>query len=315
MIYVISEAEDVTTNYVLEWLIYYKKDFIRSNFQDVATLNYLELSNDTLDVKIDHIQKSKIDKIWHRRGRTRFTPLSLRKIPSIYSYLKKEEEILVKSFENILKKDISYIGSFQKEDENYKIDYLLLAKKVNLKIPNTLVTTSKDELQSFFKKHTSIITKDLRYPIRIKSENYKITSAGTTIVSADMLSKMKINFAPSLFQERIHKQYEIRIFFFMNKLYPMAILSQNDESTSLDYRNYNNLKPNRNVPVLLPSEVEKKIINFIKLSELNTGSIDVILNTDNQYVFLEVNPQGQFDWVSKNCNYYIEKDIAEYLIN
>ncbi|MBC8757137.1 hypothetical protein H2O64_20880 [Kordia sp. YSTF-M3] len=315
MIYVISEAEDVTTNYVLEWLLYYKKDFIRRNFQDVSTLNFLELSNDTLDIKIDELRKVEIKKIWHRRARTRFTPLSLRKIPSMYSYLKKEEEILVKSIENILKKDIDYIGSFQKEDENYKIDYLLLAKKVNLKIPDTLVTTSKEKLYLFFDKHASIITKDLRYPIRVNSENFKITSAGTTVITAKMLSEMKNNFAPSLFQERIDKQYEIRIFFFKDKLYPMAILSQNDESTSLDYRNYNNLKPNRNVPVLLPSKIEEKVINFIKSSELNTGSIDLILSTNNEYIFLEVNPQGQFDWVSKNCNYYIEKDIAEYLIN
>lgn len=314
MIYIISEAEDITTNHVIEWILFYKKDFMRRNFQDVSTLNFLELSNDTLDIKIDELTKAKIKKVWHRRARMRFTPLSLRKTPSIYSYLKKEEEILVKSIENILNKEIDYIGSFQKEDENYKIDYLLLAKKVNLKIPDTLITTSKEKLHSFFKKHASIITKDLRYPIRISNENFKITSGGTTIITEKMLSEMKSNFAASLFQERIHKQYEIRIFFFKEKLYPMAILSQNDEKTSLDYRNYNNLKPNRNVPVLLPKKVEGKIINFIELSELSTGSIDLILSKNNEYIFLEVNPQGQLDWVSKNCNYYIEKDIAEYLI-
>jgi len=26
-----------------------------------------------------------------------------------------------------------------------------------------------------------------------------------------------------------------------------------------------------------------------------------------------VNPQGQVDWLSKNCNYYVEKYIAEQL--
>ena len=46
---------------------------------------------------------------------------------------------------------------------------------------------------------------------------------------------------------------------------------------------------------------------------INTGSIDLIYSLSNEYVFLEVNPQGQFDWLSKNCNYYIEKDIAELL--
>ena len=34
-----------------------------------------------------------------------------------------------------------------------------------------------------------------------------------------------------------------------------------------------------------------------------------------EFVFLEVNPVGQFGWVSKNCNYYLEKKIALKLIN
>src|SRR5690606_29202165 len=120
-------------------------------------------------------------------------------------------------------------------------------------------------------------------------------------------------FALTLFQERVSKKYEIRIFFFNQKLYCMAILSQSDKSTSIDYRNYNRSLPNRNIPIKIPDEVRKKVIEFIKASELRTGSIDIIVDENNQYVFLEVNPQGQFDWVSQNCNYYIEKDIAEYL--
>jgi hypothetical protein len=48
---------------------------------------------------------------------------------------------------------------------------------------------------------------------------------------------------------------------------------------------------------------------------MNTGSIDLILTPNGEYFFLEINPMGQYDWLSKNCNYYIEKDIAEMLIN
>jgi hypothetical protein len=34
-----------------------------------------------------------------------------------------------------------------------------------------------------------------------------------------------------------------------------------------------------------------------------------------EYVFLEVNPIGQFGMVSAPCNYNLEKKIAQYLIN
>jgi len=46
---------------------------------------------------------------------------------------------------------------------------------------------------------------------------------------------------------------------------------------------------------------------------LNSGSIDILVTPNNEYVFLEVNPVGQFGMVSQPCNYYLEKRIAERL--
>jgi D-alanine-D-alanine ligase-like ATP-grasp enzyme len=53
------------------------------------------------------------------------------------------------------------------------------------------------------------------------------------------------------------------------------------------------------------------------MAELNldTGSIDMILDRKNEYVFLEVNPTGQFGWLSKSCNYYIEKEVAKHMLS
>ncbi len=47
---------------------------------------------------------------------------------------------------------------------------------------------------------------------------------------------------------------------------------------------------------------------------LDTGSIVLIKSKDDQWYFLEVNPVGQFGMVSYPCNYYLERKIAEYLV-
>jgi D-alanine-D-alanine ligase-like ATP-grasp enzyme len=52
----------------------------------------------------------------------------------------------------------------------------------------------------------------------------------------------------------------------------------------------------------------------MKSLDLNSGSFDIIFTKQNKFVLLEVNPIGQFHWLSKNCNYKIEKIIANYLI-
>lgn len=46
--------------------------------------------------------------------------------------------------------------------------------------------------------------------------------------------------------------------------------------------------------------------------DLNSGSIDFI-KSGNNYYFLEVNPIGQFGNVSTDCNYSLERKIAEFL--
>jgi len=81
----------------------------------------------------------------------------------------------------------------------------------------------------------------------------------------------------------------------------------------LDYRYYDDDQPNRNIPYQLPESVEQSIKQFMKSKNLNCGSLDFMYGTDDNYYFLEVNPVGQFGWVSTNCNYYLEKRIAERL--
>jgi glutathione synthase/RimK-type ligase-like ATP-grasp enzyme len=121
-------------------------------------------------------------------------------------------------------------------------------------------------------------------------------------------------FFPTLFQKKLAKVFELRIFYLNEKFYSMAIFSQEDQQTEVDFRNYNFEKPNRTVPFLLPIDLQKKLIQLMKNLHLKSGSIDMVLTEEGDYVFLEVNPVGQFGMVSSPCNYELSKLIAETLI-
>ncbi|MCC6180667.1 MAG: hypothetical protein IT237_02420 [Bacteroidia bacterium] len=86
------------------------------------------------------------------------------------------------------------------------------------------------------------------------------------------------------------------------------------EQTEIDFRKYNSEFPNRTVPYELPSEVKQKILNLMKLADLNCASLDLILDEQLNHIFLEINPVGQFGMTSRPCNYYLEKVIANTLI-
>jgi glutathione synthase/RimK-type ligase-like ATP-grasp enzyme len=116
-----------------------------------------------------------------------------------------------------------------------------------------------------------------------------------------------------LLQEKLDKKYELRVFFLNEEFYAMAIFSQNASDTSVDFRNYKDKKQNRTVPYTLPYNIHVCLLKFVKETNLNTGSIDIVVTTDNRFVFLEVNPVGQFGMVSYPCNYHLEKKVATYL--
>ena len=61
--------------------------------------------------------------------------------------------------------------------------------------------------------------------------------------------------------------------------------------------------------------IKEKITDFMLDKKLESGSIDVMVDKNNDYWFLEVNPVGQFDFLSGENNFYIEREIAKTLIN
>ena len=117
------------------------------------------------------------------------------------------------------------------------------------------------------------------------------------------------------YRNRLIKKYEVRVFYLDPEFYSMAIFSQRDDQTQVDFRKYNLEKPNRCVPYELPKAIEHKLKALMNILDLNSGSIDLIVNKDDDYIFLEVNPVGQFAMVSEPCNYFLEKKVAEFLIN
>ena len=64
----------------------------------------------------------------------------------------------------------------------------------------------------------------------------------------------------------------------------------------------------------LPGELEAKLDSLMKNLNLNSGSIDIIKTVKDEYIFLEVNPVGQFVGYGVPTNYYLEKKVAEWLI-
>lgn len=300
VINIITRDNDTVSNTVSEYLLAKKISFNRINSNDFYPI--------TFDIKAINTDLT----TWNRRG-------SINTIPNIIDdsqlldFLEKDRDSVAKAYERIHKEKSKYIGDYEEENQSNKIYDLFLAKKVGLDIPDSIVTNIKKDLQSFFDKHNKIITKSITIYPRLFYDNKEFGSNKTVVVTQEQINILNETFAISLFQEYTEKKIELRIFYFDGKFFSMAIFSQNDPKTQIDFRNYNYDNPNRNIPFKLPGKIEKKLKKFIKVKGLSSCSIDLIVTPENKFVFLEVNPQGQFEWISYYCNYHIEKKIANHI--
>lgn len=189
---------------------------------------------------------------------------------------------------------------------------LLKAEEVGFTIPNTYLTNNRKILKKLVSEQP-IISKSIKDPLYIKKDGFSFLHV-THRVKKEFVEKLPPSFFTSYFQEEIHKEYEIRIFNFLKRNFAMKVRDPIDKiSSTSDYRLGLSGGINITEPYELPSEICKKINDLMNELSLNTGSIDLMRNKNGEYVFLEVNPLGQFGMVDFPCNYGIHEFIAKEL--
>ena len=194
-----------------------------------------------------------------------------------------------------------------------KLAVLRRAAREGIATPATLVTTEREALRRFCAEHGAVITKPIgEVEAFIAGEVSHFLF--TTPLGPAEIEALPERFAPSLFQERIEKAYELRVFYLDGEFHAMAIFSQNDPQTRADFRQYNRERPNRNVPYRLRPDLTERLLGLMAGLELETGSLDLLVTPDGREVFLEINPVGQLGMVSHPCNYQLERRIAQLLL-
>lgn len=323
MILIIStKTAEGTTCEVINWLHFFKSKWQKLNgeelYEDPVLTYKINDRGPDLQLLIDNktIFISDIKSIWFRRSgiwnNPDFEQVERRGRDTLSKFCMAEINEIKNSFFHAISKKKCLSNPINQRDVN-KINILSLAQAVGLNIPNTILCGIKKNLEEFFKENKSIIIKPISNP-DFFSIGGDIHMSYTEAVDEEFINQLPDKFIPCLAQQKIEKDIEIRTFVLEDELYSMAIFSQNDQQTQVDFRRYNNEKPNRNVPYKLPEALEKKIKLFMQKAHLTTGSIDLIKSVDGEYIFLEINPIGQFGMVSNPCNYPLERKVAEWLV-
>lgn len=324
MLLILSEKGDLSTNDVIDWLDYFHVPFIRLNTDEASGVTlFAERTGEGLKCFVKTsthtVSFDQITAYWYRRGGIPQFRIPAQSVNAAFEekiaakvkdYLNMESRTLYAFLHKQLDAIPGKIGSYEKGGVN-KLMVLEMAHKLGIRIPDWCISMQLNDSMEFLRKSEQVITKGIWESLMV-STDYSGYNTFTELVEAEELSQLPERHFPSLLQKNIPKQYEVRSFYLLGKFWSMAIFSQKDPQTSIDFRKYNDDKPNRNIPFKLPEELEKKLHQLMLELELETGSMDLIVDENDEFIFLEVNPVGQFGMTSSPCNYNLEKQIASH---
>ena len=200
---------------------------------------------------------------------------------------------------------------------NKKIVQLQLAKQIGFYVPRTLITNNPNQVRKFIKENDGdrVVFKTLYHNFFNYDDKGMIVP--TTILTKEHLAHLDlIQATPSIFQEFIEKEFDVRITVVASKMFAVRIDSQAFIETSVDWRKPEfTAKLNYHV-IDLPADIVDKCQSMMKKFNLAFAAFDFVVDKRNKdWYFLELNPNGQWYWLEYLTGVDISSAIADILIN
>jgi len=308
MILVITHKEDFTADIVINKLNQGGHKYFRLNTEDILNPNQFLISfdGDELFHSLNGIES--FSSVWFRRV---MLPVIEGQSKPKKDFLKNEVYALFSNLWEIIDARWMSIPHNVYRAEN-KLLQLRHAQTIGFNIPKTLLTISNEKIREFYDDcENKIIIKPLMNS-HIMTEDGSDQAIFSNLLKKEDLDALE-EFAPMPFilQKYIEKKDEVRVTVVHEKVFAAAVDSQASLDSSIDWRR----KPSKFVQIQLPVEIEDKCLRIVRNLNLEFGAIDLIRTPSGNYVFLEINPNGQWGWIEFDTGMQISDAVVEFLIS
>jgi glutathione synthase/RimK-type ligase-like ATP-grasp enzyme len=291
--------------------------FHPAEFTDTASIS-MEVRDGHIDGEIrdarGQVAFHDICAAWYRRSRALFAPL-----PSL--------NLLHGDLENFVRVQSSaalsglfaglqtlWVGQpFKLRQADVKAVQLVEASKAGLATPATLISNDPQRATAFVESlgDTDCALKPL-IATRVDGEEGARLPLTTILPRGHALDSVALS--PSIFQPYIEKAYELRCVVMGEKIFTAKLNSQAHEGTRLDWRagSVEDAQVEHEV-YDLPERVEAGLHRLMRSFGINFASIDMIVTPDGEFVFLDLNPNGQWLWLEEELGLPLVAGMADLL--
>lgn len=312
----ITNTSDFTCDYVVRSLNKFGADYYRLNTDEVGSDVFLTfdfahdiymLSDRPKDLIYDLLT---FQSVYFRRPELpKFDDEDI--TPDERQFMQLEMRQTLEGLYKILRNAywISDIDAIRRAEN--KIYQQLLAEEIGFNIPDGIITNHPTSFQSFIKGRKEgciikpIFSGQIGWP---EMKNVVFTSK----LESEPQSQ-QIELCPSYLQERIEKRYDVRVTLVGDEIFAARIDSQSNRETITDWRVGENILPHQ--VVTLPDSVQAQCRELLRRLGLQFGAIDFVETPEGEYIFLEINPNGQWAWIETQTGLPISDTIAKKLVN
>lgn len=182
-----------------------------------------------------------------------------------------------------------------------KIYQLSVASRSGFRVPKTLVSQIPEKIRAFCHElGGSVIVKKL-----VGSVQRPLATLLLTLEDLD--DDDEIRMCPSIYQERINGDRHLRVCCFGDR-----VLAAEIKTDILDWRRDMSVDFR---PFALESRISDSVVALIKSLGLQMGIMDMMITHDDQLVWIELNPQGQFLFIEGKCGMDITNPFVDFLIS
>jgi glutathione synthase/RimK-type ligase-like ATP-grasp enzyme len=180
-----------------------------------------------------------------------------------------------------------------------KLEQLTTALSLGFSVPDTLATQEPEQLRRFFDLHQGqVIVKPLSTGCVERPGEERDSLIYTNRVVAGHLDDLNdLPLCPTLFQQFIQKQYDVRITVVDSDIHAVILRAADEGGGQRCDIRRNNMADVAYESITLPDNIEAKIRALMSHYGLRFGAIDMAVSTDNRWYFFEINPNGQWAWL------------------
>ena len=302
MIIIFSNSLDITADYVCSRLEQSQLQYVRLNTDQLTEKAELLYKCNVFSLDIDRqiLKLDDINCVWCRRPQSLRPQRGLSLEKGEQTHVVSEWNAAIEGFLAHIPVDFWINHPSNNALATSKLEQLSRANKIGLKIPETLVTQSFEEIMRFWKKCKGcLILKPISHGYIERHNPKEDTLIFTNQVTLEQIisNQNLLSLCPTLFQKKVEKVFDIRINIVDKEVIAVAIYaSDQNELQTTDIRR-DNMRNVRYELIDLPFFIRDKILELCHSYKLRFAAIDMAFTKESDWIFFEINPNGQWAWL------------------